>query len=125
MNTNIKNTNLMLSDALTDYVNKKLEKIDSFLADDPTAQCDVELARTTDHHHKGEIFRAEIHIVAAGKNLYASSEKEDIYMAVDDAKDEILRELKSVKEKRFALIRRGGSRVKAMMKGLWPFKRKM
>src|SRR5688572_8643747 len=111
MNTNIKNTNLMLSEALTDYVNKKLEKVGSLLSEDPTAQCDVELARTTGHHHKGDVFRAEIHIVAAGKNLYASSEKEDIYMAVDDAKDEILRELKSSREKEISLIRRGGSRI--------------
>ncbi len=125
MNTNIKNTNLMLSEAVSEHVSKRLEKISVLLEGDPTAQCDIELARTTDHHNKGDIFRAEIHIVAAGKNLYAASEKEDIYMAFDDARDEILRELKSSREKKVSLIRRGGSKVKAMMKGLWPWGRKV
>jgi len=112
----------MSSDAITEYVHKRLEKIGKIVGNDPAAQCDVELARTTGHHNKGDIFKAEIHIVGANKNLYASSEKEDLYMAIDDVQDDIFRELTTNKEKHISLVRRGGASVKGIMKGLWPWK---
>jgi putative sigma-54 modulation protein len=121
MNTNIKTTNVTLSDAISEYTNKRLQKIAKLLDTDPTVVCDIELAKTTDHHQKGDIFKAEIHIVGAGKNLYATSSKEDLYAAIDIVRDEILRELKSKKEKQISFVRRGGARVKAMVKGLWPW----
>ncbi|MBU6426907.1 ribosome-associated translation inhibitor RaiA [Patescibacteria group bacterium] len=122
MNTNIKSTNIALSPAISDYANKRLKKITAMLGRDPSIRCDMELAKTTEHHQKGDIFKAEIHIVGSGKNLYAVSNKADLYAAIDDARDEILRELKAKKEKRISLIRRGGARVKSMVKGLWPWR---
>ena len=124
MNINIKTGNLTLTPAISEYANKRLEKIGRIIGSDPAIQCDVELAKTTDHHHKGEIFRAEIHIVGSGKNLYASSEKEDLYSAIYDVRHEILRELNVDKEKRLSFIRRGGARIKAAAKGLWPWGKK-
>jgi ribosomal subunit interface protein len=122
MNINIKTTNITLTPAISDYTNKRLEKISSFLETDPAAICDVELARTTSHHNKGDIFKAEIHITGSAKNYFASSEMPDLYSAIDLVKDEILRELHVGKGKRISLIRRSGARVKNMVKGLWPFK---
>jgi ribosomal subunit interface protein len=121
MNINIKTTNITLTPAITDYTYKRLEKIGKLVENDPTVQCDVELARTTEHHNKGEIFRAEIHIVGTGKNLFACANKEDLYSAIDVVQEEILRELRTGKGKRISLIRRSGARVKNMVKGLWPW----
>lgn len=121
MNINIKNTNIDTSPAVNDYVGKRLEKIGKLLRHDNDIQCDVELSRTSSHHHKGEVFRADIHIVGSGKNAYASAEKEDLYTAIDNARDEILRELNVGKSKQISLIRRSGAKVKAMMRGLWPW----
>ena len=121
MNTNIKTTGVTLSPSISDYVTKRLKKIEKLLDKDTAVQCDIELGRASGHHHKGEIFKAEIHVVGSGKNCYASSEKEDLYAAIDDARDEILRELKAAKGKRISIIRRSGARVKNMIKGLWPW----
>lgn len=121
MNTHIKTTNIILTQAISDYVSKRLEKIEKLTRDDSSVQCDVELARTTTHHNKGEIFRAEIHIVGSGLNIYNSSDKEDLYVAIDEMRDGVLRELKSKRKRDTSRIRRGGARVKAMMKGLWPW----
>ncbi|MDE1941022.1 MAG: HPF/RaiA family ribosome-associated protein, partial [Patescibacteria group bacterium] len=107
--------------AISDYANKRLEKIAVLLDSDPAAQCDIELGKTTDHHKKGNIFRAEIHVVGAGKNYYASSEQNDLYAAIDIVRDEIIRELTAGKAKRVSLLRRSGARVKNMIKGLWPW----
>jgi ribosomal subunit interface protein len=121
MNINIKTTQITSTPAIDAYVNKRLDKISKLLSDDPTVQCDVELALTTAHHHKGQIFRADIHIVGANKNLYAASEQSDLYSAIDSVQDHILVELKTNKEKQISMIRRGGARVKDMVKGLWPW----
>ncbi len=122
MNINIKTTTISLTPAISEYVEKRLRSIESFLQDDPTAQCDVELAKTTNHHKHGDIFKAEVHIVAKDTNIYASVEKEDLYAAIDVVKDEVVRKLKSSKDKRQSLVRRGGAQVKNILKGFWPGK---
>jgi ribosomal subunit interface protein len=122
MNINLKATNITLSPSISEYTDKHFKKVSKLLRDNEAVQCDIELARTTEHHNKGEIFRAEIHIVGGGKNLYASSERSDLYVAIIAVRDEILRELKSKNDKSRSFIRRGGARVKAMVKGLWPWK---
>lgn len=115
-------TNITSTEAILDYVNKRLQKISTIIGEDPSVQCDVELGKTTSHHNKGDIFRAEIHIVGAGKNIYASSEKSDLYAAIDDVRDGVLGDIKSKMDKDITLVRRGGAKVKAMMRGLWPWK---
>ena len=83
MNINIKTTTISLTPAISEYVEKRLRSIEAFLQDDTTAQCDIELARTTNHHKQGDVFKAEVHIVAKDINIYASVEKEDLYAAID------------------------------------------
>ncbi len=121
MNIHIKTTNITLTDSISVYVNKRLEKISKLTSADPTMQCDVELGRTTAHHNKGDIFRCEIHLVGSGINIYTSSEKEDLYAAIDVVQEGVLRELSSGKKKSTSLVRRGGARVKEMMRGMWPW----
>lgn len=122
MNIHIKTTNITLTDAISDYVNKRLDKIEKLTASDPSAHCDVELGRTTAHHNKGDIFKAEIHLIGAdGLNIYASIEREDLYVAVDEVRDAVVREFTSGRKRRSSRIRRGGARIKAMMKGMWPW----
>jgi ribosomal subunit interface protein len=123
MNTNIKTTNITLSPAISGYVAKRLEKIERIARNDPTVKCDVELGKTTDHHQKGDIFRAEIHIVGKDLNAYASSEENDLFTAIDSVRDEILQELRSKKGKKLSLIRRSGTRVKNILKGLWSWRK--
>ena len=118
MNIKTKTTSLSLTPAISEYIEKRLSTIDKFFKDDTTAKLDLELAKTTNHHKKGDIFRAEIHIVANGINAYASSEKEDLYMAIDSVKDEILSEIKSSNKKQRSLIRKGGAKIKNIIKGI-------
>ena len=120
MNINIKNTNIVLTSELNEYLLKRINVIEKFFSHDSSAKCDIELAKTTEHHKNGDIFRAEIHITAKNKNHYASAEKEDIHSAIDIVKDEILREIKSQKEKKISVLRRGGAKVKNIIKGFLP-----
>lgn len=122
MNTRIKATSFDLTPAISQHVDKRMDKVSKLVESDPTVVCDIELGRTTEHHAKGPVFRAEIHLVGAGKNLYAAKEAEDLYSAIDEVQSEIIRELTSASKKRLSYLRRGGARVKGMVKGLWPWK---
>lgn len=121
MNIRIKTTNITLNESLSEYVNRCLAKLTKVVGGDPTILCDVELARTTQHHQKGDIFRADIHIVGHGIDEYAAAEHEDIHTAVSDVRDEMIRKLHSGKAKRISYVRRSGARMKAMVKGILPW----
>lgn len=120
MRINEKGTNMEITDSIRDYLYKKLEHLEKFI--DPTDEsviCDVELGRPSLHHKNGDVFRAEINIHIAGNNLRAVSKNEDLYSAIDETVSEIGRSLKSNKEKQISLIRRGGAKVKNIVRGLF------
>ena len=118
MKIQIKTTTISLTPAISDYVEKRLEAVKKFMKDDPTAICDVEIGKTTNHHRNGDIFKAEIHLVAKNQDIYANVEKEDLYAAIDEVKDEVVRKITSTKEKKTSLMRRGGAKMKEVAKGL-------
>ena len=120
MNTQIKTTGgLSLTPAIAEYIEKRVATIEKFLASDPTTIVHVEIAKTTGHHKHGDIFRAEVRISAKDRDLYVASEKEDLYAAIDDVRDQAYRKLAETKEKQISFVRRGGARVKNMIKGIW------
>jgi putative sigma-54 modulation protein len=119
MKINEKGTNMKISSEIKDYLYKKLAHIDKFLdPNDQSILCDVELGKTTNHHKGGEVFKAEINLHIAGKNLRAVSEMEDLFAAIDVAKDEMIRELQLNKEKRVSSVKRGGAKIKNIIKGV-------
>lgn len=124
MKINIKATGISLTPDISDYVNKKVSSLEKYFSQSPDAVVKVEVGRSTHHHRTGEVFKAEVHIIGSGLDLYAVSEGSDLYSAIDMVKDEIASELTRKKGKRFALARRGGRFVKNMMKGLNPFRRR-
>ena len=118
MKINIKATGIELTPDISAYAEKIVSTLDRLLGGkDAVAQ--VELGKTTHHHEKGEVYKAEVHLIGDGLDMYAVSEKEDLRSAIDDVKDEIATELKKMKGKRFALMRRGGLAVKNMMRGIY------
>lgn len=119
MNINTKTTGIGLTPSISDYIGKRMEIVQKFLANDPSAICDFEVGKTTKHHKAGDIFRAEAHIVAAKRDVYAESEQADLYAAIDAVRDEVMRQLSSDKAKKISSMRRGGTMVKNIVKGLW------
>ena len=118
MKINIKTTNIDLTEALSDYVDQKMGQMEKFIeSDDGSVLCDVEIGTTTKHHQSGKIFRAEINLRISGKDLRAVSEKEDLYVAINDAKEEIIETIKSRKTKQRTKFRRGSEKIKNILKG--------
>lgn len=117
MNTNIKATNMELTDAISDYVNKRLSAISKFTKDGKMSAY-IEVGKTTNHHKQGDIFKAEFNIDIAGTKFYSFSEKEDLYKAVDEVKEEIVRQITTNKDRKQTLFKRGATSVKKMLKGV-------
>lgn len=119
MNITIKATNVEINDKINQYLTKKLSTIKKFLHDEAIVV--VELARTTNHHKKGDVFKAEIRInkakIIKGKNPYAVAESTDLYSAIDIVKDEIHDMLASAKDKNQVLKKKGAQAVKKLIKG--------
>ncbi|OHA34495.1 MAG: ribosomal subunit interface protein [Candidatus Taylorbacteria bacterium RIFCSPLOWO2_01_FULL_45_15b] len=114
-----KATNIEVTPAISDYVQKKISSLEKFIpTGDTSAKADVEVAKTTKHHAGGDVFRAEINFHLGNKHLRAECIKEDLYAAIDEIKDEIARELKSSKEKDVTLLKRGGRKIKDILRGI-------
>lgn len=121
MNISVKATNIELTPAISQYVDEKVGSIGKFIDtnDQANARANIEVGKTTKHHHSGEdIFKAELNFSFDGKHFRAVSEQGTLYAAIDDMKDEMIREIKSYKGKQRALFRRGGAAIKNLIKGL-------
>ncbi len=116
MRTNIKATGMELTEAIKSYVEKRLHKVEKLLALAEDDVVRVEIGKMTAHHEKGDVFRAEITIQTGGHMYRAVSEKDDLYAAIDDARDELIREIKSKKGKGEALFRKGARRLKNVLR---------
>ena len=119
MNINTKATGITLTPSINGYIDKRFESVKKFFEADPSAICDFEVGKISKHHKHGDVFRAEAHIVAAKRDIYAESEQSDLYAAIDIVRDEVMHRLTSDKGKRLSRIRRGGTVVKNIIKGMW------
>ena len=123
MRINTKTTDIDLTPEISAYLEKRLASMDKFISGDEAAIVDVEIGRKTRHHQTGDIFRAEININSGSKSFRAVSERADLYSAIDEVKHEILQELRTDKSKSMRLVRRGGQKIKSLMRNL-PWRKK-
>lgn len=117
MKINTKTTNIEMTPAIADYVEKKVNMLDKFFRDVSEVLVNVEVGKTTKHHKSGAFFKAEIHITSDGEEYYATAETEDLYASIDMVKDEIVRELTSSRKKALRIFRKGGVLIKKFLRG--------
>jgi len=99
MQHSLKATKIELTDAIKDAVAKKLSTLDAKVAKFGSAvTASVEVGKTTKHHKKGMVFRAEIRIALPGKKVYAEATNEDLYKAIGEAKKEAEVQIKKHKD---------------------------
>lgn len=119
MNIKTRAVNFDLTDAINDYINKKLSPLERFAGGSSEVLCEVEIGRTTKHHNSGDIFKAEVNLFISGSSqVYAVSEQSDLYTAIDLVKDDVERQLVATKSKKETLFRRGAGKIKNLLKSL-------
>lgn len=102
MNILISGSGLVLTPAIKEYIEEKLGSCEEMLArfehgGDSAAHC--VLARTSQHHTHGEVYRVEVTLGLPGKTIHVAAEHSDARAAVDAVKDLLRLELRKHKEK--------------------------
>ncbi len=117
MKINLKTKNFSLTQAIKTYLEGKLNSLDKFLPSDESIFADVDLSKTTKHHQKGDVFRAEVNLRMPGRLIRASAIEWDLRVAIDKAKDELQKEIKTNKEKNISFNKKGGRLFKKIIRG--------
>ncbi len=101
MNIAIKATHLDLTPSIKQYVEEKVAHLGKFIV---AQEGKVELSRDQ-HHHTGEVFRAEIMLAMGGKLMRAVAEAEDIYAAIDLTIPKLKEQIAKFKDKKTTVNR--------------------
>jgi ribosomal subunit interface protein len=111
---NIKATNIDLTENIREHVNQKISMITKFMQLKPEQEAifEIEVGKTTNAHHQGHIMRAEINLEVSGDFNRTESVQDNLFQAIDDAADEMIRKVRKHKEKRFDLIKKGAAKFK-------------
>jgi ribosomal subunit interface protein len=113
---NTKATNIELTPELESLLEQKLEPLGKFIPEGETdLKCEVELEKVAEHQ-SGKIYRSEINLYVAGTLFRAEGTEDQMEKAIDEMRDAVKRELRKTQDKRESLIRRGGRRLKEMMR---------
>lgn len=118
MQIKIKATNIELTDAISSYVEEKVRSVEKFAIahEEEELFAEVEIGKTTKHHNSGNVFRAETNMHVRGRFFRAVSERDDLYAAIDDLRDELVREVNSKKGKERTLFRKGAGIIKDLLR---------
>lgn len=111
-----------ITEAIHDYVIKRITNLGKLLTNIENTGREVSVyfnvAKTTNHHRSGNVFRADCTVMIDGKKFHSSSDKEDMNEAIDDVKENLFREISKKKNKKSALFYRGARKIKDLMKGI-------
>lgn len=84
-----------LTEAIQEYVEKKIGALDKFY--DKIIRAQVVVGLENHHHLKGQIFICECRLEVPGNDLFASKNEKDLYKSVDRVRDYLEGELKKHK----------------------------
>ncbi|MBW6441077.1 ribosome-associated translation inhibitor RaiA [Patescibacteria group bacterium] len=118
MNIIIKGTNIELHEDLKAYVNEKIGGLKKFIEneniDAKSITARVELAKTTQHHQQGDIYKAEVNLQLTKKMLRVVVETDDIYKSIDEAKDKLRVAITDYRDEKNMKIRKGARIIKKL-----------
>jgi ribosomal subunit interface protein len=96
MNINIKTTLIDLTPSIEEAINEKIGGLEKYF--DNIIVCDVEVGKTSEHHHKGDIYKAEVNLEVPGKILRATVVTDDLYKSINEVRDTLKLEITKYKE---------------------------
>ncbi len=96
-----------LTEAIRSYVEDKIFSLEKLTQNFEPVKCAVEVADESGRHKQGPYFRCEFNLEIHGDLLRASFKHEDLYAAIDLAKDDLRRQIYRKKEKLGTKQRKG------------------
>ena len=95
--TEIRGMNMELTDALHEFVTRKLQALEKMCEHYSPCDVAVEVGKTTNGQQKGDIWKAEFRMTIPGHTFHVERITDDLYAAIDLAKDELKRQLADYK----------------------------
>ena len=78
-----------MTDAISNYVQEKMDMLDKYLGNTQVLNCDFEVEKIAGTQNKGEIFRAEVNLEVPHELLRVEKTADDLYKAIDKVKDHL------------------------------------
>jgi ribosomal subunit interface protein len=101
---------------IEEYINSKISSVEKFLSSrEHTILVNVEIEKST-HHKKGEVFRVEFNMTVDGKLYRSEVTSFDPRGAIDLAKDQLEKQIRRSKTKRFELFEKGSRIIKKILR---------
>jgi ribosomal subunit interface protein len=102
----------------TAYAERKIRPLKKYVRDtQEVTQVYVELGKATGAHQSGAIWRAQMNLDSKGQRYHSDATAETLEAAIDKAARELEAELRAAKQRTQTMVRRGGSALKAFMRG--------
>lgn len=121
MNINLRATSVKLTPELQEYIDKRIQGLDKFLKrleEKGAVELQMEIAQTTKHHQKGDdLFYAEINLRLPKETLRVEAESIDLHSAIDEAHDDLKRQIEKYYDVKEAKFKRGMRKLKEMLRG--------
>ncbi len=113
---NIKATNMELTDAIRQYTEEKVLSLRKYVKKFEPVKVSIEVADESGRHRQGPHFKCEFTVEVPGNLLRVEEFNEDLYAAVDGAKDDLQRQMRRLKEKKKTKVRKGAGLWKKLMR---------
>lgn len=93
--------NIEITPAIRSFAEEKFGVLGKLFSDksENLVQARAELGRPSRHHKSGLVYYAEINIKIGKRLLRASTEHDDLYVAIDRAREEVEKQIKKFKAK--------------------------
>lgn len=98
-----------------DFVTQKLSPLSKYVAPNEEIRCEVEFERESPQK-SGPICRVEVNVWVAGTLYRAETVQQTFEAAVDIVRDDLDVEMRKAHKKRHSLLRRGGRKIKDLMR---------
>ena len=101
--------NITVTDQARAYIEKRFSGFSRFVNEETTHEMFVTASKTTAHHRDDSV-RVEVKFKINSKDFFVVGEAPEIMAAVDQAKEELMREVTHSKAKSITLFHRGARR---------------
>lgn len=118
MDIRVKSTDFDLTDEVSKYLDERIAAIEKMMGGDAdVTRCEVEVGRDAGRpRHGANIYFAEFHVIYPHGSVRATNHSESVSGAIDDAKEEVIRQLRRERKAHVRMWRRSGSAFKRLLR---------
>lgn len=115
---NINTNDYELTGEIKSLIHNKVNSFEKFLpvSKEEEVLADIILAKTTNHHINGDIYKAEFSLKYKKEIKRGEEVSDNMIFSIEKASEEIIRQIKETKNKKVDLFRSGSKKVKEWLR---------